>query len=271
MKKPLFWGLHADPSQNKAFAIACAAWPFLVLLATYVYFSYTRHLVNPNDRLFPYFSQMFDSISHLMQKDQFTEKYTFWSDTFDSLLRLITGVSISVIVGLFWGLYMGVYPGYRAMFGNFTIVLSLIVIPIFQPIITYVVGFEDAGKVSLIALGTVFYIARDMLLEAENIRKDYGVKAATLNLSDLGIVHRLVLVMMIPKWITVIRFSLGAAWIFLIMSEFTTSETGLGHQVAVNKRQMNMDIIIPYGIWTAFLAYSMDSFLKFIYEKIKYE
>lgn len=272
MKKPLFLGIHADPSQKRWFAVLCNLWPFIFCLVLYMYFAYSRHQINPDDRLFPYFSQMYESMKNLaFTKDQYSEQYTFWVDTYDSLVRLVSGVSISVVIGLIWGLYMGVYPGLRQMFGTFTIVLSVIVIPIFQPIISYVVGFEDVGKVSLIALGTVFFIARDMLLNAENIRKAYAVKAATLGLSDAGIVHRMVIPLLLPKWINAIRFSLGAAWIFLIMAEFSTSETGLGHQVAINKRQMNMDIIIPYGIWTAYLAYLMDYGLKLIYEKIKHE
>lgn len=272
MKKPLFFGIHADPSQKKWFAFLCNIWPFIFCFTLYMYFAYTRHQINPDDRLFPYIGQMYDSMKNLaFTKDKYTGEYTFWIDTLDSLKRLIFGVSISVFAGLIWGLYMGVYPGLRQMFGTFTIVLSLIVIPIFQPIISYIVGFEDFGKVTLIALGTIFFIARDMLLNAEEIRKDFAVKSSTLGLTDLGIVHRMVLPMLLPRWITAIRFSLGAAWIFLIMAEFTTSETGLGHQVAINKRQMNMDIIIPYGIWTAYLAYVMDYILKLIYEKIKYE
>lgn len=272
MKKPLFLGIHADPDQNKVFARICELWPFIVLMCIYMYVAYTRHQINPMDRLFPYPSQMYDSMYNLIAvQDEYSKQYTFWIDTIDSLKRLLSGVLVSIFIGLIWGLYMGVYPGMRKMFGTFTIILSLIVIPIFQPIISYLVGFEDVGKVSLIALGTVFFIARDMLMESERIRKAYGVKSATLGLSSLGIVHRMVLPLMMPRFITVIRFSLGAAWIFLIMSEFSTSETGLGHQVAINKRHMNMDIIFPYGVWTAMLAYAMDYALKLIYDKIKYE
>ena len=267
MKKPLLVGLYADPYQKPWLAIFLKILPFLIFLSAYFIVAYFRHMENPGDKLFPYPSDMYDAMKALMVKNEFTGEYVFLNDTIISLKRLFAGVFWGTVVGLFWGLYMGAFPALYVAVGMFTVILSLVVIPIFQPIILYVVGFDDVGKITLISLGIVFFIARDMFLSSSTITERYKTKAFTFGLRHISTVHRMTLPLIIPRWITVVRIGLGTAWIFLIMSEFISSNSGLGRQVQNQMRDWNMAVIIPYGLWTTFLAYSMDQTLKVIGEK----
>jgi NitT/TauT family transport system permease protein len=58
------------------------------------------------------------------------------------------------------------------------------------------------------------------------------------------------------------RFSLGAAWLFLIAAEAIAAQEGLGYRIFLVRRYMSMDVIFPYVIWITTLAFLMDFSLK---------
>jgi len=255
MKQPFFWGIHANPRQFPIFATLLSLSPFLFAIVWWWFIS------SEGDRFFPTFGQMWDAVDTRMQPDEFTEVEVWWADTFASLKRLILGASLGGILGLAWGLYLGAFPGLRQMFGIITTFLSLVVVSIFQPLIVSLVGFDDFGKTSLIAFGVVFFVALSVFQAVKNIPRELQVKALTMGFSTWGLIHRIILPLIMPRWLMSLRFALLIAWTFLIMSEFISSEYGLGHEVFKSKRQLQMYVIIPYGLWATILAFIMDRLL----------
>lgn len=267
-QQPLFWGIHANPRQLPMFATLLALLPFVI--AVIWWFLISSH----GDRFFPTFGQMYDAILTRLRPGEFSEPIYIgigsWQfdinrvlllDTFNSLYRLIVGTSLGAFLGLAWGLYLGSFPGLRQTFGSITTFLSLVVVSIFQPLIVNLVGFDDVGKISLIAFGVVFFIALSVFQAVKSVPKELQVKALTMGHSTFGLIHRVILPMILPRWLTALRFALLIAWTFLIMSEFISSEYGLGHEVFKSKRQLQMYVIIPYGLWATILACTMDRLL----------
>ena len=65
-----------------------------------------------------------------------------------------------------------------------------------------------------------------------------------------------------PRLIQSLRLSLGPAWVFLISAEAIASDVGLGYRIFLVRRYLAMDVILPYVIWIAILAATIDWLLS---------
>ena len=70
-----------------------------------------------------------------------------------------------------------------------------------------------------------------------------------------------------PRLLSAIRLSLGAAWLFLIAAEGLAATEGLGYRIFLVRRYLSMDVIIPYVTWITLLGFSIDYSLKLIIQK----
>ena len=72
----------------------------------------------------------------------------------------------------------------------------------------------------------------------------------------------------LPRLISSVRLSLGAAWLFVIAAEAITAEAGLGYRIFLVRRYLAMDVILPYVVWITFLAFAMDYTLRLAHDAI---
>ena len=62
----------------------------------------------------------------------------------------------------------------------------------------------------------------------------------------------------LPRLISAVRLSLGAAWLFLIAAEAIAATEGLGYRIFLVRRYLAMDTILPYVLWITWLAFLID-------------
>lgn len=266
MKKPNIWGLHARPPLW--LKIALASIPFVIVILTYLVASDIRLEANPQDKLLPSFSQMANAIDRMaFQEDRRTGEYLLWSDTLSSLKRLGIGVSIATVFALIIGLNMGLFAGMSATLLSFVTFVSMIPPLAILPILFIVFGVDELGKVMLIIIGTFPIITRDVYMATRKIPNEQLVKALTLGASQLAVVYKIVLPQIMPRLLSAVRLSLGAAWLFLIAAEAIASTDGLGYRIFLVRRYLSMDVIIPYVIWITFIGFTIDYTLQLIIRK----
>jgi len=266
MKKPIFFGLHADPT--KKIRIVLALIPFIILVSAYLIASDLRNKENPDDKLLPTISKMVASVEKLaFTENKRTGEYILWQDTAASLKRLITGVGLAAICGLLLGLNMGMYKGISAVTSPFITFISMIPPLAILPILFISFGVGELGKIVLIFLGVFPIITRDIYLATGKIPREQVVKALTLGASGFTIVYRIILPQIFPRLIDTVRLSLGSAWLFLIASEAIAATEGLGYRIFLVRRYMSMDTIIPYVLWITALGFLMDYLLRMLVKK----
>jgi NitT/TauT family transport system permease protein len=239
--------------------------PFILILAAYLAVSHVRLEANPQDRLTPAIGKMADAVRLMaFTPDKRTGKYLLLTDTYASLRRIAIGLGAAAIVGLFLGLNMGLFPGMNATL--LPVIKFLFIVPPLSilPILFIVLGVDELGKVSLIFLGSVFVITRDIHQETRRIPEEQIVKALTLGASQFQVVYEVILPQIVPCLLVAIRLCLGGAWLFLIASEAIASTEGLGYRIFLVRRYMAMDIIIPYVLWITFLGFIMDGCLRLL-------
>ncbi|MCL1103371.1 ABC transporter permease [Shewanella saliphila] len=248
---------------SKPLSIFLSLLPFVLVFFLYGSLSNARLAENPNDKLLPSFSQIGSAIDRLaFNEDKRTGKYILWADTQASVLRIAVGVSISAALGLTIGLFTGLIPLARANLSPIITIISLIPPMAILPILFISFGLGELAKVMLIIVGTAPVIIRDIQMRVLQLPSEQLIKALTLGASTWLVALRVVLPQILPSLLSSMRFSLGAAWLFLIAAEAIAAQEGLGYRIFLVRRYMSMDVIFPYVIWITTLAFLMDFSLK---------
>ncbi len=263
MNRPKIMGLHAAP--GPVLRVFLALLPFLLLITVYFVASDIRHQENPADKLLPTLEQMAKAVDRVaFTEDRRTGEYLLWSDTWSSLKRLGLGLGMATLVALILGLNMGAFPGLSALLSPFMTVLAMIPPLAVLPILFITFGIGEVGKVALIFIGTFPMMTRDVYMAVRKIPAEQITKALTLGAGPIAVVYKVILPQIMPRLISSLRLSLGAAWLFLIAAEAIASTDGLGYRIFLVRRYMSMDLIIPYVVWITLLGFTFDFLLKSI-------
>jgi NitT/TauT family transport system permease protein len=242
--------------------------PFILIVCAYLFYSHARLQENPGDKLLPAPATIAATIhQYAFEEDERSGDYLWWTDTFASLVRLLTALAISAAAGLLLGLSIGVIPYLRATLAPFVAAVSLIPPLAVLPILFIVAGLGELAKVILIIIGVAPIIVRDLALRAGELPAEQIIKAQTLGASTWQLALRVVLPQLWPRLIDALRLTLGSAWLFLIAAEAIASTEGLGYRIFLVRRYLAMDVILPYVAWITLLAFTMDWMLRLLRSK----
>jgi NitT/TauT family transport system permease protein len=187
-----------------------------------------------------------------------------WVDTAASLKRLLTGVAISMGIGLVFGVLTGLIPYVQRTLSPLTKVLSMIPPLAVLPILFIALGVDELSKIVLIVFGIAPCIARDVQQRVEELPPELLIKAQTLGASTWQLILRIVLPQTVPRLLDATRLALGSAWLFLIAAEAIAATEGLGYRIFLVRRFLDMDVILPYVAWITLLAFALDFLLRLI-------
>jgi NitT/TauT family transport system permease protein len=110
----------------------------------------------------------------------------------------------------------------------------------------------------LIVIGVTPTIILDTFNLSKSVPSEQIVKGFTLGAGDLRVAYRIVLKQIWPRVLNSIRLNLKAVMLFLFAGEMIASTDGLAYRIALLRRHMGMDTIIPYVLWVALLLFLVD-------------
>lgn len=246
--------------------IVAGSIPFILLVLCYSYFSYERHQINPMDKLIPSYTQLYDGIKKVAFEPNRDGEYMILNDSIISLKMFVTGLTLAIIVGSFFGISMGIFGWFDALFNPF--MKSLAQIPPFAilSILLLIVGTGFWGKVFFIFLGNVFVITQEVYNSVKALPLEQFVKAMTLGGDRIEVIHTVVIPQLVPRILMLVRSCIGATWSFLLVAEMITATEGLGCRIFLSMRYMNMNIILPYVAWILLLGIAMNYSIKWYVE-----
>jgi NitT/TauT family transport system permease protein len=253
---------------GRAGALMLSMLPFILVVASYLFYSNQRLAQNPGDKLLPAPATIAATLHRFaFEEDERSGEYLLWDDTRASLERLLTALAISALIGLGLGVGIGVLPYLRATLAPIVAAISLIPPLAVLPILFIVVGLGEVAKVTLIIIGIAPVITRDLAMRVAELPREQIIKAQTLGASSWQLVLRVVLPQMWPRLVDTLRLTLGSAWLFLIAAEAIASTEGLGYRIFLVRRYLAMDVILPYVAWITVLAFAMDGALRLLRAK----
>jgi NitT/TauT family transport system permease protein len=271
--------INAKPSRLTTVALSWLL--FAGGIGLYLYTTAARHRENPEERVTPTISQMIHGMSgaalnsveddaDLAQPASVVQRFSrgmLWKDTvatgrrfFISMLLLLPAVVL--------GLHMGLFPHVGAFFLRFVLFFDKIIALSLLPILFIAFGIDELSKIMLIVVGVTPTIILDTFNLSRAVPGEQVVKAFTLGASDFDVAYRVVLKQICPRVLNSIRLNLKAVMLFLFAGEMIASTDGLAYRIALLRRHMGMDVIIPYVLWVALLLFLVDLSMRLVNRKL---
>jgi NitT/TauT family transport system permease protein len=261
--------IHARPRRTTTLLLSWML--FAAGIAAYFYVSHARHRENPEDRVMPTIAQMargiFDATLRPAEEDEAQSENVslgrrifssmLWKDTVATSRRFFYSM-VLLIPAVILGLHMGLFPYVGVFFSRFILFFDKIVALSLLPILFIAFGIDELAKVMLIVIGVTPTIILDTVNLVRAVPPEQTVKAFTLGASDFDVAYRVVLKQIMPRVLNSIRLNLKAVMLFLFAGEMIASTDGLAYRIALLRRHMGMDVIIPYVLWVALLLFLVD-------------
>lgn len=261
--------IQAQPSRATVWILSWFL--FAVGMAAYFYIAQERHHENPDDRVTPTIVQMVRGFSDAALKPAEEEEVQagaqslvarirgsmLWKDTLASGRRFVISVAL-LFPAVLLGLHMAMFPHIGSFFLRFLLFFDKIVALSLLPILFIIFGIDELSKIMLIVIGVAPTIILDTFNLAKSVPHEQIVKGFTLGASDFAITYRVVFKQIWPRVLNSIRLNLKSVMLFLFAGEMIASTDGLAYRIALLRRHMGMDTIIPYVLWVALLLYLVD-------------
>jgi NitT/TauT family transport system permease protein len=274
-----FLSIYAMPGRTWGLMLSWVL--FVVGIGLYLNGSNKRHQQNPEDRVMPTLSQMAHGVYEatfkpaeedeaLAENASLSQRFLgsmVWKDTKATARRFIISVLL-LIPAVLIGLHMGLFPYVGVFFLRFILFFDKIVALSLLPILFIAFGIDELSKIMLIVIGVTPTIILDVFGLTRGVAGEQVVKAFTLGAKDFDVAYLVVLKQIMPRVLNSIRLNLKALMLFLFAGEMIASTDGLAFRIALLRRHMGMDIIIPYVLWVALLLFLVDLTMRVANRKL---
>jgi NitT/TauT family transport system permease protein len=174
------------------------------------------------------------------------------SDILASSERILVGYGISMLIGIVVGLAMGAFPSAEGSLEAPIGFVRYIPASALTPLMLLWLGIDEAPKITLIVLGTVFYNILMVADVARSVPRQLVHAAATLGATRRRIMARVVWPHSVPGIIDVARINLASGWLMLVVAELLATDEGLAVRVARATRFRAYDrmfaILLVFGV-----------------------
>ncbi len=271
--------IDAQPARVPALVLSWFL--FAAGITAYFYVAQARHRDNPDDRVMPTVTQMVQSFKDAAQnpaegQDVPDGPQTWWqrirggmlaTDTIATARRFAISVAL-LFPAVLLGLHMAMFPYFGAFFLRFFQFFDKIVALSLLPILFIAFGIDELSKIMLIVIGVAPTIILDTVNLSRGVPSEQIVKGFTLGAGDFAITYRIVLKQIFPRVLNSIRLNLKAVMLFLFAGEMIASTDGLAYRIALLRRHMGMDTILPYVLWVALLLFAVDLGMSTLNKKL---
>jgi len=274
-------GIHVYPGRFTGWMLSWFL--FVAGITLYFYAAQQRHRENPDDRVMPTIAQMAQAFRDAALKPPEEEELQenagpqplarrmansmLWKDTMASGRRFVLSVAL-LFPAVFLGLHMAMLPYVGSFVLRFILFFDKIVALSLLPILFIVFGIDELSKIMLILIGVAPTVILDTFNLAKSVPHEQIVKGFTLGAGDFAVTYRIVLKQIWPRVLNSIRLNLKAVMLFLFAGEMIASTDGLAYRIALLRRHMGMDTIIPYVLWVALLLFLVDLLIRTLNRKL---
>ncbi len=272
--------IQARPNRLLAQALSCVL--FVVCIGFYMQTSIARHKENPEDRVVPSGHQLVVGIRSAVLEPAEEDDYIapdnastwellrhsmIWKDTASSGRRFFISLAL-LIPFVILAVHIGLFPWFGAGFLRFFLFFDKIVALSLLPILFIAFGIEEWSKIALIVIGVAPTMILDVTQMVKAVPQEQIVKAFTLDANNFDVAYRVVFRQVMPQVINSLRLNLKPMMLFLFAGEMIAASDGLAYRIAIMRRHMGMDVILPYVLWVALLLFLIDFSLRMINRRL---
>lgn len=283
-------GRIKQPLANK-WRILCGVAGVSVLVLGYGFISYRQHVKNPHDTTLPTLSQLVDGFYRTIefpdveQENALRKAFgqepierTFWEKVQETwLYQDSTATYGRLFKGLMWGcvlaIILGTLMGCYEWLGNFLLPpLSLLAKTpgtAMMAVFFVVVGIGEPMFITMIGFGILPTLTQSIYLSArDDLHSEQIDKAYTLGGDNEELICSVVFMQILPKIIDNVRLQIGPAMVFLIAAEMLVGEVGMGYQIRMQQRLVQMNIVYDYLLILGASGLLMDRGMILLRQKL---
>jgi NitT/TauT family transport system permease protein len=268
--------IQARPNRLFTQVLSCVL--FILCIGMYAHTSISRHRENSEDRVVPNARQLAAGIHASVLEPAEEDDYVpadnastwerlrhsmIWKDTLSSGRRFFISLLL-LLPAVVLALHIGLFPLFSATLLRFVLFFDKIVALSLLPILFIVFGIDEWSKIALIVIGVAPTLILDVTQMVRAVPREQIVKAFTLDANNFDVAYRVVFRQVRPQVINSLRLNLKPMMLFLFAGEMIASSDGLAYRIAIMRRHMGMDVILPYVLWVAFLLFLVDISLRFL-------
>lgn len=175
-----------------------------------------------------------------------------WVDFKASTSRIFYGYLISMVIGVVVGVGMGSLMSFESTIEPPVAFMRYVPATAMVPLLTVWLGIDEAPKITLIVLGTVFFNVLMVADVARAVPRELIEASYTLGARRRTVLWRVVLRHSLPGIVDVARINLAAAWLILPIAEVLAASEGLAFRIEKAERFRNVDtmfaLLLVFGV-----------------------
>ena len=184
----------------------------------------------------------------------------FWA----SIRRIAIGYGISITIGVVVGLAIPSFRSAEAFVEPQVALLRYIPASALTPLFLLWLGIDEAPKIALIVVGTVFFNVLMVADVARAVPQELVNAAYTLGAGRMRVLRRVIFPYSWPGIIDVARVNLAAGWLMLVVAELLAAEQGLAFRVVRAQRFRAVDTMFALLIVFAVIGLVSDLGLRWM-------
>lgn len=185
-----------------------------------------------------------------------------------SLGRVARGLGIGVTVGLVLAIPAGLFRLCEDLLDPPLQMLRTLPVLALVPLFILWFGIGETPKVALVALGTLFPVYLNTYAGIRSIDNKLVEAASTVGLGRLSLIANVILPGALPQALVGLRYSLGIAWLILVVSEQINATAGIGYMMTNAREFLRTDIIVVGLVVYSLLGLFTDALVRAVERRV---
>ncbi len=181
-----------------------------------------------------------------------------------SFRRVCIAFLLAALVGVPLGLFIGAYHWFESILQPVTEFIRYVPVPALVPLLIVVFGIDEAPKLMLIFIGTVFQIILMTSDEVRRVPMDLVHLCYTLGGKSSEVVFKVMLPAALPGIFDALRLCNGWAWTWLIVAELVAANEGMGFRIVRFQRYLDTDKLFFYLIILGLIGLLLDLLFRLL-------
>lgn len=205
-----------------------------------------------NSRFLPTPPQVLQAGFKLWEKGYLVE------DAIASITRVTIGFFLGALLAIPLGISMGSFASIRALTEPLIGILRYMPAPAFIPLLVLYLGINEAPKIMLIFIGTLFFNTLMIMDAVKFVPKDLIETTYTLGGNRQQVLTQVIIPAVIPNIIDALRINMAAGWNLVVVAELIAAEVGLGKRIVIAQKFLRTDEIFACLIILGLIGFAID-------------
>ena len=205
--------------------------------------------------------------SPLQVADAFTQLWVtnqLWPNVLISLQRVVLGLALGVTIGTLCGLAAGLSRlGEELVDAPLQMLRTLPFLGLLPLLIVWL-GIGEGIKIGLVTIGVIFPIYLNLHKGIRGVDPRFRELAQSCGVGRWGLIRRVIIPGALPSFLVGLRFSLGIAWLSLVVAETVNADKGVGYLLMQGQQFLQTNIIVLGLVIYAVLGLLLEGVVRLL-------